>query len=58
MYAADSYASYSLNYGPAYVIAGLLYFLLCFPLATFSRKYEEKLKKNDSVVVDIPEVME
>lgn len=58
MYAADSYASYSLNYGPPYVFAGLLYFLLCFPLATFSRKYEEKLKKNDSVVVDIPEVME
>lgn len=58
MYAADSYASSSLNYGPAYVLAGILYFLLCFPLATFSRKYEEKLKKNDSVVVDIPEVME
>ena len=58
MYAADSYASSSLNYGPSYVMAGLLYFLLCFPLATFSRKYEEKLKKNDSMVVDIPEVME
>ena len=58
MYAADSYASSSLNYGPSYVIAGLLYFCLCFPLATFSRKYEEKLKKNDSMVVNIPEVME
>lgn len=62
MYVADSYASYSLNYGPAYAVAGLLYFLLCFPLATFARKYEEKLKNNDSVVVnagvDIPEVME
>lgn len=58
MYAADSYASSSLNYGPSYLLAGLLYFLLCFPLATFSRKYEEKLKKNDSIVVDIPEVME
>ncbi|MFL2099482.1 amino acid ABC transporter permease [Desemzia sp. FAM 23991] len=58
MYAADSYAASSLNYGPAYVLAGLLYFLLCFPLATFSRKYEEKLKKNDAIVVDVPEVME
>jgi putative glutamine transport system permease protein len=62
MYVADSYASSSLNYGPAYAVAGLLYFLLCFPLATFARKYEEKLKNNDSVVVnvavDIPEVME
>ena len=62
MYVADSYASSSLNYGPAYAVAGLLYFLLCFPLATFARKYEQKLKDNDSVVVnigvDIPEVME
>lgn len=41
MYAADSYASSSLNYGTSYVVAGLLYFMLCFPLATFSRKYEE-----------------
>ncbi len=62
MYGAESYASYSLNYGPAYAVAGLLYFLLCFPLATFARKYEQKLKDNDSVVVnvgvDFPEVME
>ena len=62
MYVADSYASYSLNYGPAYAVAGVLYFLLCFPLATFARKYEQKLKDNDTVVVnvgvDIPEVME
>ena len=62
MYVADSYASYSLNYGPAYAVGGLLYFLLCFPLATFARKYEQKLKDNDTVVVnvgvDIPEVME
>ena len=62
MYVADSYASYSLNYGPAYAVAGLLYFLLCSPLATFARKYEQKLKDNDTVVVnvgvDIPEVME
>ena len=62
MYVADSYASYSLNYGPAYAVAGLLYFLLCFPLATFARKYEQKLKDNDTVVVnvgvDITEVME
>ena len=62
MYVADSYASYSLNYGPAYAVAGLLYVLLCFPLATFARKYEQKLKDNDTVVVnvgvDIPEVME
>lgn len=62
MYAADSYASYSLNYGPAYIAAGFLYFVLCFPLATFARKYEEKLKREDWVTIDteldVPEVME
>lgn len=62
MYAADSYASYSLNYGPAYIVAGLLYFVLCFPLATFARKYEEKLKREDWITIDtgidLPEVME
>lgn len=58
MYSADSYASYSLNYGPAYAVAGLLYFMLCFPLATFARKYEEKLKTNEYKTIDLPEVME
>lgn len=47
MYMADSWASYSLDYGPSYVLAGLLYFILCFPLATWARKYEERLKLND-----------
>lgn len=62
MYAADSYASYSLNYGPAYITAGVLYFVLCFPLAVFARKYEEKLKRADWITIDtginFPEVME
>ena len=58
MYAADSYASSSLNYGPAYVAAGLMYFLLCFPLATFARKYEQKLKNSEYATIDIPEVLE
>lgn len=49
MYMADSWASYSLDYGPSYVVAGLLYFALCFPLATWARKYEERLKLNDQV---------
>ena len=58
MYAADSYASSSLNYGPAYVAAGLMYFLLCFPLATFARNYEQKLKNSEYATIDIPEVLE
>lgn len=48
MYMADSWASSSLDYGPSYVFAGLLYFMLCFPLATWARKYEERLKSNDT----------
>jgi putative glutamine transport system permease protein len=45
MYHADNWASSgSLNYGPAYVVTGLLYFVICFPLATWARHYEEKLK--------------
>lgn len=58
MYAADSYASSSLNYGPSYAIAGILYFILCFPLATFARKYERKLKARNSQTIDMPEVVE
>lgn len=52
MYVSDSYASYSLHYGPAYLMAGVLYFLLCFPLATFARKYEERLKRSEIPKVD------
>ena len=48
MYTADSWASYTLNYGPAYAVAGVLYFLLCFPLSTWARNYEERLKQQAS----------
>ncbi|WP_101697692.1 amino acid ABC transporter permease [Clostridium minihomine] len=47
MYRADSWASSQLYYGPAYVTTGLLYFLMCFPLATWARNYEQKLKNHD-----------
>lgn len=50
MFSADSWASQTLDYGPAYVMAGVLYFVLCFPLATFARRYEEKLKDHDKMV--------
>jgi len=36
MYQADSFASSTLCYGPAYVAAGALYFIICFPLARLS----------------------
>lgn len=34
-------------YGPPFLVCGILYFLLCFPLASWGRNYEEKLKKRD-----------
>lgn len=50
MYVADSWASSSLNYAPAYLFAGALYFMLCFPLAKFARHYEVALQKKHLVV--------
>ena len=44
MYQADSWASANLYYGPAYVITGLLYLALCFPLATYARRMERRLE--------------
>lgn len=42
MYRADSWSSENIYYGPAYVIVGLLYLLLCLPLATLTRRLERK----------------
>jgi len=42
MYHADSWSSDNLYYGPAYVVIGLLYLLLCLPLATLTRRLERK----------------
>ncbi|MDR0557343.1 MAG: amino acid ABC transporter permease [Treponema sp.] len=51
MYRADSWASNgTLSYGPAYVVTGLLYFLLCFPLVSWARRHEVKLKSRDTIV--------
>lgn len=41
-------------YGPPFLVCGILYFLLCFPLATWGRNYEEKLKRRDVQVADAP----
>jgi putative glutamine transport system permease protein len=49
MYRADSWASNgTLSYGPAYLVTGLLYFLLCFPLVTWARRHEVKIKNRDA----------
>lgn len=42
MYRADSWSSDNIYYGPAYVTVGLLYLLLCLPLATLTRRLERK----------------
>jgi putative glutamine transport system permease protein len=45
MYRSQSWAANgTLSYGPAYVITGLLYFFLCFPLVTWARRHEVRLK--------------
>lgn len=43
MYHADSWSSDNLYYGPAYVVVGLLYLILCLPLATLTRRLESKM---------------
>jgi putative glutamine transport system permease protein len=50
MYRADSWASQgTLSYGPAYVCAGVLYFIICFPLATWARWYERRIKSREHI---------
>ena len=45
MYRADSWASNgALSYGPAYLVTAALYFLLCFPLVSWARRQEVRIK--------------
>ena len=34
-------------YAPAYLISGLLFFAVCFPLSTLAGKWEQRLKNRD-----------
>ncbi|MBD7910734.1 MULTISPECIES: amino acid ABC transporter permease [Clostridium] len=45
MYRADSWSSGNMYYGPAYVVTGILYFILCYPLSRFARRLELKKKE-------------
>lgn len=40
MYHADSWSSGNLYWGPAYVMTGILYFCLCYPLTRLAKKLE------------------
>lgn len=42
MYTADSWSSDNIYYGPAYVVTGLLYLLICLPLARYAKSLETK----------------
>ncbi len=45
MYRSNAWASNgTLSYGPAYLLCGVLFFTLCFPLTYFAKRYEKKLK--------------
>lgn len=44
MFTAKSWSGGNEYYGPAFVAAGVLYFLLCFPLAKLATRLEEKSK--------------
>lgn len=37
-------------YAPAYIISGVLFFIVCFPLSTLSSTWENSLKKRDARV--------
>ncbi len=44
MYAGDSFAGRYGSYGPTYIVVGLAYFLMCFPLAVLTRRLEERTR--------------
>lgn len=44
MYVADIYAADSGNYAPAYLFTAVFYFIICYPLASLAKSYEDRLK--------------
>lgn len=49
IFTAKSWSSGNLSYIPAFVAAGALYFILCFPIASYGRHIEEKNKNSYSI---------
>ncbi len=46
MHRADSWSAETGYYGPAYLAVWVIYFLLCFPLATYARRLEARVAKS------------
>lgn len=46
MYFSNSFAYSTSFYGPAYVVAGILYFILCCPISRLAKRLEEKKRKD------------
>lgn len=55
MYRADSWSAGNLYYGPAYVITGFLYFLICFLVARLAKNLEGGTRKRGKGI-NAPEV--
>lgn len=52
MYRSNAWASNgTLSYGPSYLVCGILFFLLCFPLTTFAKHYEHKLTNSGNTTL-------
>ena len=49
MFTAKAWAYETTNYVPAFAGAAVLYFIMCFPLATWARRREEKNKRSYSL---------
>ena len=48
MYVANNWAtSGNASYGPAYLVSGILFFIVCFPLSTLASRWEQSLKNRD-----------
>lgn len=45
MFMTKHWSALNVNYYPPFISAALLYFILCFPLASLARRWEEKNKK-------------
>ena len=46
MYRADSWSADTLYYGPAYIVTGVLYLIICYPLSRLARGLEARASKS------------